>query len=543
MSATSDLERSANRWDEWSHGAPEAGVGVTVTALVQPATFYGANGIAFGPDGRLYVAQAFGNRVSAIDTTTGELETILPLGSPVVGPDDVVFDSEGAMFITDTWGDQVFVRETDGTLRVVGDNLPSANGLTVLDDRVFIAEWRPDGRIAEVYRDGRPPRIVLEGLDHPNGMAPGPDGKLYYPAVAPGEVWRVDPEGGAPERVLDGLVFPCAVKFDPQGRMVVVCNGDGRIVQMDVATGASEIRVELPPGLDNLAFDADGRLFVSWTIDGRVSEILADGSERVLVDRGFIWPNDVAAVPSGIYACDGVSIVRLLGDNRLDRCGIASNPTFPGVVRGLAPHHDGRLIVTSIFGAVALYDPAQNATEFFAADLVDPTGVAPRGSGCAVAETGTGRLLQIELDGTTSVLLKGLGRPTGVAVSTETGRTYVSDSGNARIVGHARGEDDEILTGFAEPQGLAVDGDDLFVLDVGRRELVGVSLSSGDRTTLATNLPVGVPDAVSRPTSGAPATFMMTHLVKPFAGLAIADDGSILVAANGDGTVLSISRS
>ena len=36
-----------------------------------------------GPDGRLYVAQAFGSQVSAIDVTNGAVSTISPIGGPI----------------------------------------------------------------------------------------------------------------------------------------------------------------------------------------------------------------------------------------------------------------------------------------------------------------------------------------------------------------------------------------------------------------------------------------------------------------------------
>src|SRR5215831_29196 len=68
--------------------------GISVTAgwkctqLTAPSSLYGANGMRFGPDGRLYVAQAFGSQISAIDTRTGEVSVISPVGGPIVGPDD-----------------------------------------------------------------------------------------------------------------------------------------------------------------------------------------------------------------------------------------------------------------------------------------------------------------------------------------------------------------------------------------------------------------------------------------------------------------------
>ena len=44
----------------------------------------------------------------------------------------------------------VHVRQTE-RLRIVNDDLPGANGITIHNDRVFIDEFRRGGRIFELY--------------------------------------------------------------------------------------------------------------------------------------------------------------------------------------------------------------------------------------------------------------------------------------------------------------------------------------------------------------------------------------------------------
>ena len=63
------------------------------TQLTPPSALFGANGMRIGPDGRLYVAQAFGSQISAIDLDSGAVSVISPQGGPIVGPDDLAFDS------------------------------------------------------------------------------------------------------------------------------------------------------------------------------------------------------------------------------------------------------------------------------------------------------------------------------------------------------------------------------------------------------------------------------------------------------------------
>src|SRR5213080_1203960 len=122
---------------------PQAAAGWQISRLSPPSGLYGANGMQFGPDGKLYVAQAFGSRVSALDTTTGACQTVSPVGGPIVAPDDLAFDSRGVMYVTEVMSARVSARTPDGQTRVIADNVPGANGITCYHDRLFMDECRP----------------------------------------------------------------------------------------------------------------------------------------------------------------------------------------------------------------------------------------------------------------------------------------------------------------------------------------------------------------------------------------------------------------
>ena len=66
--------------------------------------------------------------------------------------------------------------------RVLRDDLPCANGITVHRDRLFINECREGGRLMELDRSTGAQRILLEDLPSPNAMEVGPDGLLVLPA-------------------------------------------------------------------------------------------------------------------------------------------------------------------------------------------------------------------------------------------------------------------------------------------------------------------------------------------------------------------------
>src|SRR5688572_26504593 len=100
------------------HTPVTAAEGWTLEHMTPPSRLHGANGIATGPDGRIYCAQVPGSQVSAIDVDSGELETISGMGSEIVAPDDLVFDEIGNMYLTEITEGRVCMRTPAGEVRV-----------------------------------------------------------------------------------------------------------------------------------------------------------------------------------------------------------------------------------------------------------------------------------------------------------------------------------------------------------------------------------------------------------------------------------------
>lgn len=98
-----------------------------------------------------------------------------------------------------------------------------------------------------------------------------------------------------------------------------------------------------------------------------------------------------------------------------------------------------------------------------------------------------------------------------------------------------------VVDGCTAPQGLALAGDQLLILDVGSKQLLSFALTTKHRQTLATNLPVGAPPGVTpKPLLGVPD--LIPGPLSPFAGLAMGRDGTIYIAGDGEGSILALSR-
>jgi sugar lactone lactonase YvrE len=516
--------------------SPSLAEGWRLERLTPPSRLFGANGLRTGPDGRIYVAQVTGSQISALDIETGRLETISPKGGDIIAPDDVAFDPRGNLYATEVMDGRVSARGTDGRTRVLRDDVPSANGITVHQGRLFIGECREGGRLLELDLGGGPPRVLLENVPSPNAMEVGPDGLLYFPVMGANEIWRIDLDGGAPERVATELGVPDSVKFDSAGRIVSTQVHSGQVLRIDPRTGGQTVLADLNPGLDNSTFVGD-RLFVS-NFTGEITEIMDGGRTSSVLPGGLNWPLDLAVGADGnLYIADGTYFYVLLPDRTLQTVGMLFTPGYPGFLRGLAPAGPGEFVVTTSGGQVSRYRPASCETEVLADGFDQLYGVALAADGAVVAaELGTGRVLSIRA-GRADVIASGLQDPIGLAIAPD-GTCLVSEAGAGRVVGLTGSGVQTVVDDLARPQGILVRGRQLYVVDADAKALIVVDLDDATRHAIASGLPLGAPPGVSpKPLKGMPP---FSGPQGPFAGIAAGPDGTLYVSADAEGSVLAI---
>jgi sugar lactone lactonase YvrE len=442
----------------------------SVRQMARPSPLRGSNGVATGPDGRLFVAQFLAGQVSAVDLATGDVEVIVAPGGPVQSPDDLAFGPDGSMYLTDLVPGRVWRRTPDGTFVLVADGIRAPNGIAFAGDRLFVNEMVPGGRLLEL---GATPRTLTDGLAMGNAMQLGPDGHLYYPHMITGEVFRIALDGGAPELVADQVAGPVAVRFDRGGALLILSrDAAGTITRIDggrrttLATGIV--------GIDNAAFDDENRMFVSSYATGGITEVRPDGGTRDVVPRGLTGPYGVTVDPGGrVHVADHYGFAG------------ADGTTLSTFVHGIAADGD-RLHLTSQYGQVRTHDRATGTTRDRVSGLDQPLGVAVGPGGTlVVAEAGAGRVVTIGDDDTVMVVADGFGRPVDVAFDDD-GRCYVSDEedGTVHRVGDGDGDGDGdgvIVDGLDTPQGLAVRGGLLFVAETGRGRVQVIDLGSAER--------------------------------------------------------------
>jgi sugar lactone lactonase YvrE len=529
-------------------GAPAIKVadGWTLERLTPQSRLYGSNGLRTGPDGRVYIAQVTGSQITALDVDRGELEVISPKGGDIISPDDVAFDRAGNLYATEVMEGRVSVRQPDGTTRVLRDDVPNANGITVHQGRLLVGECRVGGRLLELDPGtGSIVRVIAENVVMPNAMEVGPDGLLYYPVMGLNEIWRVSPDGGEPERVASGglLGVPDSVKFDSDGFIVSTQVHSGMVLRIDPRTGDQVMLAQLSPGLDNLTL-AGGRLLAS-NFTGEIREVLPGGESRTVLPGGLNWPLDLAAGAGGeLYVADG-TFFYVLENGTLTTLAMLFSENYPGFIRGLIPAGPGEFVVTTANGEVCWYRPSTAEKEDLVTGLDQPYGVAASpgwsragGGVLAVVEQGTGRLLSVS-GGTSSELATGLHDPIAV-IPGQNGQWLVSEAAAGRIVAVSAGATDTVVDGLDQPNGIVAAGGVLYIVDSGSRELLAVDLETKARAVIASNLPVGAPPGVTpKPLKGMPP---FSGPQGPFAGIASGPDGTLYVAADAEGSVLALRK-
>jgi sugar lactone lactonase YvrE len=514
-----------------------AAEGWTLARLTLPSRLYGANGLAAGPDGRLYVAQVPGSQISAIDVDSGAIQTISAMGGAIVAPDDLVFDEAGNFYATEITEGRVCMHTADGKVRVIRGDVPVANPITWHQGRLLVGECRVGARIMEVPLDGSEPRVILSDVPMANAFQVGPDGKLYFPVMGANEIWRVNLDGTGREVVAGDLGVPDSVKFDGKGRIITTQVASGQVLRIDPVSGTREVLADLGPGLDNVAFIGE-RIFVS-SIPGEITEILGPGQTRPVVPRALQWPLGIAADAEGtLFVADGAFGYTLRPGGKLELAGMIFYPGSPGYLRGVAAGDaPGEWIVTTGTGDVARYRPAAGESEFLANGFDQLMGVATASGGRVVfAEYGAGRV-HVAAGGETHVIAEGLDRPMGVAVDGET--AYVAEAGAGRIVGLRRGHAVEtVVEGLGRPEGIAFAKGKLYIADTAAKTLVEADPASGARTIIASNLPVGAPAGVTPKFLG-PIGDMAGPMVN-FAGVTAGGDGALYLSGDAEGSVLSL---
>ncbi|HUP74133.1 MAG TPA: SMP-30/gluconolactonase/LRE family protein [Acidimicrobiales bacterium] len=523
---------AVSRWQRYFPGqVPTVERGWQWTELVAPSRLFGANGMTEDGRGRLLVTQAFGSQVTAIDLVSGRHEVLARPSMGVMGPDDGICAQDGSFFATEPFSNAVRRLDRDNVWRTVRDDVFGANGITMdhRRQRLFVDEFREGGRLLELDAFGSgPPRVLLDGLNGPNALAMGPDGRLYLPLVFAGEVWCYDLDEGRGWRFAGDLQHPTAVKFDQSGRLVVTEAKTGHVTAIDIATGRRTTIAAIDPSIDNVSIGAGDRLYVSHFDSGLVTEIAGD-RRRVLSPAGLLGPQGVAVQTDGsVLVADGLSILVVRPDGAVVKLARALVDQ-PGLVCGIAPAGEGFVLLSFPMGVVGWQPGGAPRVLDAAARLDRPSGLVADGTDdrYLVCDRDAGTVVSVGLDATMHVMASALSDPVAVARDSN-GSLWVSQARGAAVVAITADGSTRTCAGIDKAEGLAANDGMVLVADVGARRLIAIDPGTAAATTVVEDAPIGPPDGGQVPFS--------------FCSVAAHPRGGFVVGCNGDGSIRWLRR-
>jgi glucose/arabinose dehydrogenase len=372
-------------------------------------------GIAFGPDGRMYVAEAgtggdeqvewvppfrsarvgTSGRITRIDggqksVVASDLQSLaLGPGSEIVGVHDLAFVGSTLYALVGQMNALPGGRETQSLLVRIG---PDGRAETVADLGRFERENNPDQTIPD---------------SNPYGLTAGPDGNLYVADAGGNDALRVTPGGQVSVfAVWRDNPVPTGMAFDSSGRAHVsflsgnpFAKGTARVERVSI--GGTEVAVPNLTTVVDLAFAPDGSLYVLELGErltdpppprfvqntGRVLRVTPTGTQVAL--DGLNFPTKLAFGPDGaLYVTNNATFVPP-GSGEILRVSVSGAPAAPAAPAPAAP-------APALPGPIASPAPARPATAPVQAPRALPrTGAAPdlAGTLAPVAASGTALLL------------------------------------------------------------------------------------------------------------------------------------------------------
>lgn len=479
--------------------------------LVQGAPIEGSDGLAFGPDGNLYVASHIGRQIVALNADTGEIVKRLGRAEKIDLPESLAFGPDGSLYWSSFPG---WTGIKAGRLAPDGTSA-GAYSLPAGDWPIFFS---PDGRlyVGQAFLSDslyeldpqfkQPPRKLASPHTGIISYTFGPDGLVYACDPTRDRVLRFDlaNEDFDTEVVVDSARFAFDAAFDSKGRLWLVYSpsrsGD-RIGLVDADTGTPQPVMPWTSVIMDMTIDGKDQVYFSDPSDGAIYKMQTDGTVRALSPGGLTTPGGVVVVPRG----DGESVVVAGFFQMREYDGATGELLHHEATNGAYPEESitspqavarfgDNLILSSWWDSkVQLWDPkAHRPIRLIQGVDPSPAEAIEFGGDIVYTLAGGGPVMRIDPDKDYAIEQASpwaFARPVGLAA--KDGDLFVSEWGVGTI--NQIAQDGEFMDravvvarGLEGPEGMdfAPDGR-LLVVEAKAGRLTAIDLSNGERSTIA----------------------------------------------------------
>lgn len=197
-------------------------------------------GLAFGPNGNLYVAQDFsGTLTSLVSQVTVPGGVVSNFATSIQFPIGVAFNTGGDMFIASYSSPLGILKVASGgsTVTTFASGLNSPFGVAVNSSGVLFVANRDNGTVSQIATNGTV-SLFASGFSQPNDLTFDSSGNLYVSNFSAGTVSKVT-SGGSVSTFVSGLSSPVGLAFNPvSGALFVAQQGTNSIAQVALAGGS-----------------------------------------------------------------------------------------------------------------------------------------------------------------------------------------------------------------------------------------------------------------------------------------------------------------
>lgn len=468
-------------------------------AFVAPSSFAGVHGLAIDAKGRLLAGSVAGASIWEVDRQTGAAQVFIPALQGQA--DDIAVGPNGELAWTGFLQGVLRYRESDDApIRVLAKDLPGMNSLDFdrRNGKLYASQVFTGDALWEIDVAGAsPPRLIAKDIGGFNGFEVGPDGMLYGPLWFKHQVVKIDPANGAITVISSDFQVPAAANLDGKGNLWVVDQKAGELSRVELATGTKTVAKTLKPSLDNLAIAPDGTVYVSNMADNSIEAFEPATGELRLLTGGMLpmalslrADGDRLWV-AGLFAFRGFDLGTGSMSNDL-RMG-ASDVDYPTSV-GVSAQH---LAVASYSSnIVQQIDRATMKTVAMGTGFKMPVDAIPMSDGSIlVAELGSGSIVRAsgpELK-QREVVVQGLKGPMQMMVGTDGALYFTEFAGTLTRLNLADKTRATLASDLAAPKAVAqTPWGSVVVMEVAAKRLTEIDLATGERRTVAANLPVNM---------------------------------------------------